>query len=412
MPGPTRAFDWSREMELSQTTNSQKQILWLLFWNFFKIALFVVGGGMAIMLAAEQIFVKKLRWLREGELLDMFAVIQTVPGLVAGNAAIYVGYRAAGHWGALSALFGVALPSFTVITLVSMGFASLPLDNPWLQGGFIGVRTALSGLMLATLHRLWVKTMKGFFPWPLMLFCFLGMTFWKANPGILLLISMIVGVMYIYWIEHIPKHQNEAGFTGVIELFLLFCYFGLLCIGGGSLLISFYINELVDSRHWMTLQELGDFMAISQVTPGPIGVNLATFIGYKQHGIAGALAATVGLLVPSYILMVLALKSLERWESSKVVRGIMRGVQPATVGLVLGVLLVCLEMSVFSTNVPWEYLWELTKWDLLKYNGPFYIRYGTVPLFFAAYAVLYKDRCSIMTAIFSGAAYGIFFCRP
>ena len=62
----------------------------LLFWNFFKIALFVVGGGYAIILAAEEIFVRKLRWLKDGELLEMLTVIQAIPGLTAGNAAIYV----------------------------------------------------------------------------------------------------------------------------------------------------------------------------------------------------------------------------------------------------------------------------------------------------------------------------------
>ena len=77
------------ENELSELPRGH--VLWLLFFNFFKIALFVVGGGYAIILAAEDIFIRKLHWLRDGELMDMLAIIQTIPGLMAGNAAIYVG---------------------------------------------------------------------------------------------------------------------------------------------------------------------------------------------------------------------------------------------------------------------------------------------------------------------------------
>ncbi|WP_419643068.1 chromate transporter [Victivallis vadensis] len=259
---------------------SRGRVLWLLFWNFFKIALFVVGGGFAIILAAEESFVKRLRWLKEGELLDMLTVIQSVPGLTAGNAAIYVGYRAAGHAGALIALFGVALPSFTVITLLSMGLDFLPLDNLYLQSAFIGVRTAMAGLMIATVARLWRKIMSGFFPWFVMLACFLLMTFTKVNPGWLIAGSMAAGIASAF----MPRAEESRGVATLLLLFVLFVYFGLLCFGGGAVLVNFYIHELVELRHWLTLDELADMVAISQVTPGPIGVNIATFIGYRQGG--------------------------------------------------------------------------------------------------------------------------------
>ena len=209
---------------------SRGRVLWLLFWNFFKIALFVVGGGFAIILAAEESFVKRLRWLKEGELLDMLTVIQSVPGLTAGNAAIYVGYRAAGHAGALIALFGVALPSFTVITLLSMGLDFLPLDNLYLQSAFIGVRTAMAGLMIATVARLWRKIMSGFFPWFVMLACFLLMTFTKVNPGWLIAGSMAAGIASAF----MPRAEESRGVATLLLLFVLFVYFGLLCFGGGA----------------------------------------------------------------------------------------------------------------------------------------------------------------------------------
>ena len=126
--------------------------------------------------------------------------------------------------------------------------------------------------------------------------------------------------------------------TNIFHIFLLFCYFGLLCFGGGNALTPLYIDHLVNEQHWMTLQEFGDLTAISQMTPGPIGVNAATFFGFRRGGIPGAFVATIGLLVPSYFLVILALRSLKRWEKSFLVQGIMTGIHPATTGMILAAL--------------------------------------------------------------------------
>ena len=189
------------------------RVLWLLFFNFLKIATFVVGGGYAIILAAENIFIRKLGWLKDGELLDMLAIIQTIPGLTAGNVAIYVGYRAAGKLGALVALTGVALPSFTIITFVAMGFSRLPMGNPFVQGAFIGVRSALAGLTLAALLRLWKKIMLAPFPYLVAFFCFAGVIFGHLNPAWLLLGAMILGVVYFHFFcrNLAPERSDREG---------------------------------------------------------------------------------------------------------------------------------------------------------------------------------------------------------
>ena len=100
--------------------------------------------------------------------------------------------------------------------------------------------------------------------------------------------------------------------SNILHIFVLFCYFGLLCFGGGNALTPLYIDNLVKEQQWMTMQEFGDLTAISQMTPGPIGVNAATFFGYRRGGVPGAMAATAGLLIPSYFLVLLALRSLKK----------------------------------------------------------------------------------------------------
>jgi len=381
----------------------RRKILFLLFTRFFWIALTVIGGGLAILLAAERLFVKKYHWLTEEELFEMYPVYQSVPGLIAGNVAIYVGSRACGWAGALCALTGVVLPSFIVIVIIAGIFHAAPVSWPWLNGAFIGIRTVMAALTSALMVKLWKKSMEPLYAYPVMILTFAGMTFLHVNPGILLVGSMLIGILAVYLPEF---HRKESGLATIAGITLLFMYFGLLCVGGGSMLISFYINELVNTRNWMTLQELADFMAISQITPGPIGINLATFIGFRRAGFFGAMASTAGLMLPSYICMLLVLKFLEKWKQSRLVQGILTGMRPASLGLMLAVWLVCLELSVFTASVPWKYLIAMS-----ADTGGFGIRYLTLPLFAAAFYALRKERCSIMCAIFSGAAYGALLCR-
>ena len=191
--------------------------------------------------------------------------------------------------------------------------------------------------------------------------------------------------------------------TNIFHIFLLFCYFGLLCFGGGNALTPLYIDHLVNEQHWMTLQEFGDLTAISQMTPGPIGVNAATFFGFRRGGIPGAFVATIGLLVPSYFLVILALRSLKRWEKSFLVQGIMTGIHPATTGMILAALLIFMQMSVFSAEIPWGYWLGIVK------NAPetaFFVRPLAGVIFCAATWLLYKGRISIMSVIFGSAAVG------
>jgi len=180
---------------MTDNTSSQRPV-WILFREFFKIALFVIGGGYAILLVAEEIFVKKYHWLREGELTEMLTLIQAVPGLTAGNIAIYIGYRVAGFPGALAALSGVALPSLVIITLVAMGFANLPMDNRFIQGAFVGIRTAITGLMLATLLRIWRNSIRSKVQLTLFLVGLTAVLLFNTNPGWLILSGLIFGLLY------------------------------------------------------------------------------------------------------------------------------------------------------------------------------------------------------------------------
>ncbi len=181
-----------------QMTRKSWRITGLIFYHYFLISLTVLGGGIAIMTASEEIFAKKYRFFREGEITDMLAVIQTVPGLMAGNVAIYVGYRIQKWRGAFAALAGVGLPSLLIILAVSMGLSRMPIDNPYLQGAFTGVRTALCGLTLAVLIRVWRKNMGDWFGYLIGLGCCGGVVLANWNAAWILGGAVLAGVLYFY----------------------------------------------------------------------------------------------------------------------------------------------------------------------------------------------------------------------
>ena len=198
-------------METDLSKLPRGRVLWLLFFNFFKIALFVVGGGYAIILAAEDIFIRKLHWLRDGELSDMLALIQVVPGLTAGNVAIYAGFRVAGFPGAFAALTGVATPSFLVISFVAMGFDLIPIGHPLLAGAFAGVRTAMTALTFVAMLRIWRGSVGAPVQKALFFACLLLILVGHINPGWLIGGGLLFGVIYCMLICRKMPPGSEPG---------------------------------------------------------------------------------------------------------------------------------------------------------------------------------------------------------
>ncbi len=183
--------------------------LLMLFYLFAKIALCVVGGGYAIIAAAEEIFEKKLKWLPNGDLINHLPIFQTIPGLIAGNSAMYVGYKIAGFWGIVVSLIAVALPSFIIISFVAVGYSWLPIDNTYVQGAFIGVRSALAGVVAATVIKSWPKIMHGYWAWLYMPISLIGILFLKINAAYFLIGGILFGVVFMLIMVPIYKRISQ-----------------------------------------------------------------------------------------------------------------------------------------------------------------------------------------------------------
>ena len=134
----------------------------------------------------------------------------------------------------------------------------------------------------------------------------------------------------------------------LLILFLTFFKIGAFTFGGGYAMLPL-IKEEVLRKGWMELSSLIDFIAVSESTPGPFAINMATFVGNKTGGILGSVCATLGVVAPSFIIILIVAKFFEKFKDNKIVQGCMTGLKPAAVGLI-GAAAVSIAVSVFIPN--------------------------------------------------------------
>ena len=130
-----------------------------------------------------------------------------------------------------------------------------------------------------------------------------------------------------------------------LRLFLEFFHIGLFSYGGGYATLPF-LYHIVDKYGWYSASQLADMIAISSITPGPLGVNVATFAGYVTSGIFGALVATVALVLPSVIIVVIISKLLEQFKNNRFVKSVIYSIKPAGCGLLTAV-----GVNMFFNNI-------------------------------------------------------------
>lgn len=157
-----------------------------------------------------------------------------------------------------------------------------------------------------------------------------------------------------------------------LKLFLEFFHIGLFSYGGGYATLPF-LYHIADVQKWYTTKQLADMIAVSSITPGPIGVNVATFAGFTTDGIAGAFVATTAVMLPSLILIIIISKLLDKFRENKYVQSVIYTLKPAGCGLLAAV-----GVDMFINNI--------NLWGMFLLIGLFIasIREKRDPLFYIA----------------------------
>ncbi|HOK43580.1 MAG TPA: chromate transporter [Thermoclostridium caenicola] len=152
----------------------------------------------------------------------------------------------------------------------------------------------------------------------------------------------------------------------LISLFLVFVKIGLIGFGGGYAILTIIQQELTQ-RGWIGQQEFADIAAISQITPGPIAVNAATYVGYRIAGFWGSLVGTLGVSLPSFVLVILVAHFILKFKESRAVESCMKGIRPVTVAFIASAAIFFALESFVNLQAP-----LLVNW------GPFAIFAGAI----------------------------------
>ncbi len=163
---------------------------WNLFWTFAKVSAFTIGGGMAMVAVIREILVEKKKWMTDDEFMDVLAISQSLPGLLAVNISIFLGYRLRGTKGSIVATAGSILPPFIIILLIAMVFTNYK-DNAAIQAIFKGIRPAVVALIAVPTIQMAIRQKLNVWSGLLALATILLIVFLKVSP---IYIILVVGV--------------------------------------------------------------------------------------------------------------------------------------------------------------------------------------------------------------------------
>ena len=121
----------------------------------------------------------------------------------------------------------------------------------------------------------------------------------------------------------------------LVKLYLAFLKIGTFSFGGGYAMLPFIQKEIVEKNNWISSAEFTDIIGISQMTPGPVAINSATFVGYKISGVIGSIVATLGVITTSFILVVIINRILDKFKEFKMVQAALLGMKPALIALII-----------------------------------------------------------------------------
>ena len=178
-----------------------------LFWEFFKVGMFTIGGGMAMIPQIQQVVVEDKKWLTEEEMIDCIAISQSMPGVIAINSATYIGSRISGIKGALSATLGAVMPSFMIIIAVVMFLGAIG-DNSYINGAFTGIKAAVCALILVSAVKLGKQILSSPVQWILAVAAFAAVGIFGVTAVWAIIGGGIAGVIYTS-VRGIPSKNRD-----------------------------------------------------------------------------------------------------------------------------------------------------------------------------------------------------------
>ncbi|MEO9532338.1 MAG: chromate efflux transporter [Crocinitomicaceae bacterium] len=323
---------------------------------FFKLGCFAFGGPAAHVAMMEDEVVSKRKWMTKDHFLDLMGATNLIPGPNSTEMTMHCGHERAGFLGLFVAGICFIFPAVLItgtFAFVYVEYGHLPEVAPF----FVGIKPAVLAVILAAVIKLGKKALKN---WELGVLggLVVAAALLGLNEIVALLSAGILGMIYFSIKNKVTLERSDSSTKKSFLPFLLvgsatpaasstlstlgvfwsFLKVGSILYGSGYVLFAYLDVELVDAG-FLTRQQLLDAIAVGQFTPGPV-LSTATFIGYQLDGFAGAIAASVGIFLPSFLLVLMLNPLVPKMRKSKILRNFLDAVNVGAVGIMAAVLVV------------------------------------------------------------------------
>lgn len=333
------------------TRKQQQQRLTELAKVFLRLGTIAFGGPAAHIAMMDNEVVNRRQWMSREKLLDLLGITNLIPGPNSTELAIHIGYERAGWRGLLIAGSCFILPAMVIVWALAAIYARYQ-TVPQAEWLLYGIKPVIIAIVLQAVWNLGKKAAKDL---PTIIAGVGAIAAYVAglNEILVLILLGIVVMLVKNW--QARGHTNGAfllPFSGILaqvgsttvavtsvswaSVFLFFLKIGCVLYGSGYVLLAFLQRDLVERNHWLTSQQLLDAVAIGQFTPGPV-FTTATFIGYLLAGNAGAIAGTIGIFLPAFMLVWVVNPWVTKLRQSPWASGFLDGVNAASLGLMAGV---------------------------------------------------------------------------
>jgi chromate transporter len=328
---------------------------------YLRLGLLGFGGPVALVGQMERELVGDKKWLTKEEMREGIAVCQSLPGPLAIQVGIWISYIRGGFWGAWAGGWAFILPNFIIVATLAALYVRFE-GLPAVAHIFYGVSPAVIALILHSCYRLTKLGMKDWLEWALAGAAFIITVAVRAEVALVFIGCGFVGVLYYgslfrarraasttsSFLAAVPLVATSAAPSslGALlgKLLAFFLKAGSLTFGSGLVIVPFLEKGLVQQTGWLNEREFLVAVAMGMMSPGPVVIT-ATFVGYLVaarfggsllDGLWGSLASTIGIFLPSFLLVLIVAPILVRYRTNPNVQGFVKGAYAAAIGTILG----------------------------------------------------------------------------
>jgi len=345
-----------------------KYTLWQLVQYMTKLGAIGFGGPVALVGYMHRDLVGERQWISEADYKEGLTLAQLMPGPLAAQLAIYLGYVDYGITGATLAGVAFVLPSFVMV--VALGAAYVAYGGlTWMQAVFYGVGAAVIGIIALSAYKLTTKSIgKDKLLWAIYLVAAAVTIVTEAEIVWIFLISGVIA-----WLAKVPPRWLAKGGSAPLiipvlnalplacavgastdwpvltKIALFFAEAGAFVFGSGLAIVPFLYGGVVNEYHWLTERQFVDAVAVAMITPGPVVITVG-FIGYLVAGFAGASVAALATFLPCYLFTIIPAPYFRKHGKKPAVVAFVDGCTAAAIGTITGAVVVLGRRSI--TDVP------------------------------------------------------------